>query len=213
MKTIAVITGDVIESKLFSQTERDKLVEILDTLDNTLRTISKTKTEIFRGDSFQIRVYNPFESLRIAIAVRALFRSNTFLNSNKQWDVRLSLGIGQSQYEMENVGTSDGEAYRFSGYGLDNMTDERLHIATPWAEKNNEINVETAFADDIISNWTSKQSLAMFYYLCTKESHVRISKRMNISRQSTDRLFKAAKDRLIVLYLNRFAEILKPWAH
>ena len=206
MNIVSIITGDFIDSKKLIFEEKEKLIKLLESLSRDLSDISKSKTEIFRGDSFQIRVDDPLQSLRFSIALRALVRKNTFVDSNRQWDVRLSLGLGNMEFEKDHIGSSDGEAYRNSGYGLDEMKKNRLNIKVPNPEITRDWQVSTAFADDIISNWTIKQSVAIYQKLISNITHEEIAKKLNVRRQTVDKLLKSAKEPLIEFFIHRFEE-------
>lgn len=208
MNLAAIITGDMVASKTLSTIERDRFIYTVSTLEKFLDADSCTQAEIFRGDSFQLKIPNPFNALKAAVIIRALFRSQSHPKSNSQWDCRISLGIGKTEFEKSTPGLSDGEAYRLSGYGLDGMKRERLTISTPWHEINEDMAVITPFADDIISHWTVKQSEVMLVKLQNNLSNAEIAMRQHVSRQAVDKLVNAAKLRLIDLYLNRFTQLI-----
>ena len=205
---IAILTGDIIKSKDLSKHERHKFLDLLESIPSVLSPLSKSIIEIFRGDSFQLKIDNVLESLKVAITIRALIRSYCFEKSHKQWDVRLSLGLGQSEFEKESLGLSDGEAFRNSGYRLDTMKKSRLALTTPWPEINSEFKILTAFADDIISNWTQKQSHVMFLKLKDKKSNTEISEKLEITRQAADKLLRGAREQLIYMYDERFKKLV-----
>lgn len=208
MKIGAIITGDIVDSTKMVADERNSMLHMLQSLPELLVPLTKIDLEIFRGDSFQIKVQNPIDSLKAALAIRAHIRSFKFTEYNSQWDARLAIGIGTLEYENGSLATSDGEAYRASGRGLDSIGKGRLSIDTPWDEVNKELLVSTAFADDIVSGWTQSQSRVMFQSLTTEVSHAEIGDILGISRQMVDKALRAGKEDLINLYLNRFAELI-----
>ena len=209
MKIGAIITGDIVDSTKMVAEERDSMLSMLQSLPEILSTVTKIDLEIFRGDSFQIRVGNPVDSLTVALAIRAHIRSNKFLERNRQWDARLSIGIGKMEYENGTLAMSDGEAYRASGRGLDTIGKFRLIIETPWEEINKELRVSTAFADDIVSKWTQSQSRVMFQSMTTDISHAEIGCILGITRQMVDKALRAGKEDLMELYINRFKDLIK----
>lgn len=209
MKIGAIITGDVVDSTKMVAEERSTMLRMLQSLPDLLLPLTKIDLEIFRGDSFQIRVGRSVDSLKVALAIRSHIRSFKFAEHNRQWDARLAIGIGTLEYENGSLATSDGEAYRVSGRGLDSIGKSRLTIETPWEEVNKELRVSTAFADDIITGWTQSQSRVMFQSLTTDLSHAEIGDILGISRQMVDKALRAGKEDLMNLYLNRFAELIK----
>lgn len=209
MKIGAIITGDIVDSTRMAGEERDSMLGMLQSLPDLLWPMMNIDLEIFRGDSFQIRTEDPVKSLRAALAIRAHIRSFKFADYNCQWDARLSIGIGTVEYENGSLATSDGEAYRASGRGLDTIDRGRLSIETPWTEVNKELRVSTAFADDIVSGWTQSQSRTMFQYLSKGISHAEIGNILGISRQMADKALLAGKEELMKLYINRFEELIR----
>lgn len=209
MKIGAIITGDIVDSTKMVAEERNSMLRMLQSFPDLLLPLTKIDLEIFRGDSFQIRVVNPVDSLTAALAIRAYIRSFKFAEHNRQWDARLAIGIGTVEYENGTLATSDGEAYRSSGRGLDSIGKSRLIIETPWEEVNKELRVSTAFADDIITGWTQSQSRVIFQSLTTSLSHAEIGNILGITRQMVDKALRAGKEDLMNLYINRFKELIK----
>lgn len=207
MKQGAIITGDIVESTKLDFGGRTRMLNSLQELSYLLSPICKCEIEIFRGDSFQISVSEGCEVLRIAIIIRAFLRSQKFDESDYIPDARIAIGVGTLEYQTRDIGKSDGQAYRNSGRLLDDMNRERLGIATPWREVNDELKISTAFADDIISSWTQRQSIVALKKLLTDETHVAISIALGISRQMVDKAIKASKIYLIQNYIHRFRQI------
>lgn len=209
MKIGAIITGDIVDSTKMVAEERNSMLRMLQSFPDLLLPLTKIDLEIFRGDSFQIRVVNPVDSLTVALAIRAHIRSFKFAEHNRQWDARLSIGIGTIEYENGTLATSDGVAYRVSGRGLDSIGKSRLIIETPWEDVNKELRVSTAFADDLITDWTQSQSRVIFQSLTTDLSHAEIGNLLGITRQMVDKALRAGKADLMNLYITRFKELIK----
>lgn len=209
MKTGAIITGDIVDSTKMTVAERGRMLMMLQSLPQLLAPITDIRLEIFRGDSFQIIIKDTKKSLKTAIAIRAHIRSYKFAENNRQWDARLAIGIGTLDYEHDSLATSDGEAYRASGRGLDSIGKARLSIATPWSEANKELKVSTAFADDVVTGWSQSQSRIIFQSLLSNSTHAEIGKTLGISRQMVDKAVKTGKEDLIELYITRFEEIIE----
>lgn len=208
MKLDAVITGDVVGSTQMTKDERDTMLAILRRMPELLSPICEMRLEMFRGDGFQIGTADAKMSLRVAIAIRANMRSFKFSNGNGQWDARLSIGIGSVDYESDTLASSDGEAFRLSGHGLDGMTFERLVVETPWAEMNDELRVSTAFADNLISSWSPSQSRIIFQNLLSEKTHAEIGRELGVSRQMVDKSLNTSRDYLIKMYLDRFKTLI-----
>jgi hypothetical protein len=85
MKLTSVITGDVVQSRSLKNT-----ASWMKTLKAVLTGYgpSPRSWQIYRGDSFQLELPQPSESLSAAIRIKAAMRSF------KGLDVRLSIGVG-----------------------------------------------------------------------------------------------------------------------
>lgn len=212
MKLGAIITGDVVNSTKLKAEERSVMLNSLQQIPELLYPLQNISIEIFRGDSFQLRVSDPTIALRCALAIRAWLRSHR-LEYSKILDARIAVGVGTLDYESEDLSTSDGEAFRLSGRLLDGMIKSRLEVQTPWLDVNEELKLLTAFADDIVSSWSCNQSKIILQSLITSKSHVELSQQLEISRQMVDKSLKASKEYLIEGYINRYENLIKPYIH
>jgi predicted XRE-type DNA-binding protein len=83
-------------------------------------------------------------------------------------DTRIAIGVGDNNYlDEQNVGSSDGQAFRLSGYRLDEMkrTKQNLSVITPWNEFNDEIEIECDLLDVLIDRWTREQAMVVYLSL------------------------------------------------
>lgn len=160
----AVVTGDIAESSGIHGNLRGELV---DTLKQSFSLVEKhapspgvtSPFEIFRGDSFQGVLADPSYALRCLMFIRTTLRSHQPEQVSKNWDARISAGIGTIDYLTERGSEGDGDAYRRSGPYLDQMKGEKFtSIITPWESVNRELNTETALLDALISKWTPFQA-------------------------------------------------------
>lgn len=208
MRTIAIITGDIVDSTKLNLAERDIMINALRAIPEILNPISQVTMEIFRGDSFQIQILDAVKAAKAAIAIRAWLRSQNAGAAKNPMDARLAIGIGSADFQSDSLSTSDGEAYRLSGRLLDRMQKSRLEVATPWSKVNDELKLATAFVDDIVSSWTQNQSKIMLLFLQTSKSHSELAQELDISRQMVDKSLKASKEDLIESYINRFEQLI-----
>lgn len=213
MKIGAIITGDIIDSTKLSSDDRAVMLDVLRSIPSVLSSIQDVSLDIFRGDSFQIGIAEVREVLRAVLAIRSYLRSHKMESAKMLLDARLAIGIGTLDYESDALSTSDGEAYRLSGKLLDGMGKSRVKIMTPWKCVNDELELETAFADDIISSWTQSQSRIILLSLLTSHRHVDLSQRLGISRQMVDKSLKASKEELMRAYIRRFEKLVTDHLH
>ncbi len=208
MRTIAIITGDIVDSTKLNLAERDIMINALQSIPEVLSSFDNVSIEIFRGDSFQLKINKAEMAAKAAIAIRAWLKSQVELSGKDPLDARIAIGIGSSDYQSETVSTSDGEAYRLSGRLLDKMQKSRLEVSTPWPLVNEELRLSTAFVDDIITSWTQNQSKIMLLRLQTSKSHLELAQMLDISRQMVDKSLKSSKEELIESYIDRFERLI-----
>lgn len=203
-----VITGDVVGSTKIN--EFGKLPKLINDLITEISLYcAKCKVEISRGDSFQVLVEDPKQALLVALLIRAGFRKSSIDLGNKDLDVRLSVGIGEVSYIDEKIGQSNGEAFILSGHGFDNLTKtQRLSVQTFSESINSELKVETAFVDDIVSNWTHLHGEIMYQSLLTDSTQCELAKKLGTSQQNICKRLRCAKEKLVRLYLNRFSSLI-----
>jgi hypothetical protein len=101
-------------------------------------------------------------------------------------DSRIAIGVGENNFlDGQNIGSSDGQAFRLSGYGLDDMkrTKQNLSVATPWNDFNEEIEIECSLIDVLIDRWTREQAMVVHLSL----NHIKqdeISRILGITQSS-----------------------------
>jgi len=220
MKTIAVITGDIVSSGLIRDFNREVLLK---TLKNTFKEIndeilheSKSPFEIFRGDSFQASIKKPELSLLISMLIRAKLRSLVVDEIDKRrpyrknWDARVAIGIGEQDFTTKKIIESDGPAFQFSGTTLNTMyeTPRRLKIQTPWPDINSELDVSFSFADAIISEWSVFQAEAFYILLLTGNTQKAVAEMLNISGPALHFRLRSGKFESIELFKKHFESLI-----
>lgn len=203
-----VITGDIIDSSAIQLKYRDFLLESIRMIADELSVIEPLRIELFRGDSFQMVIDTPENAMKIAILLRAGLRSHTPKECKKTWDARLSLGVGSISYYADNIILSDGEAFQYSGRELDKMGKQRLVVKTRWSDVNEELQVSTAFADEVISSWSVSQSQVVYQSLLYNTSQKEIAHKFQRSAQNISKLLSAAKVIPIRMYINRYYKLI-----
>ena len=221
MNIIAVITGDIVNSSSLTKRQRETLFislkESFEDINKNILVHSKTQFEIFRGDSFQAEIKKPELALIIGILIRAKLRSINISNTKtselreRNFDARIAIGIGKIGYVSSKVVESDGEAFKFSGELIDKMKKKgnRLKIHTPWKEINNELEVSIAFADAIISKWSTSQAEAFYLYMLKNLTQQSLATLLNISQPSIRKRLINGKIECFDLLRNRFEKIIQ----
>jgi hypothetical protein len=203
-----IITGDIIDSTSIPIEQRKDLLTAISVISEELQVFSPLKCEIYRGDSFQIVVNRPEKAMLIAILLRAGLKSRVPKGSKQNWDARIAVGIGEIEFISDSILVSDGEAFRLSGREFDELGKRNLAIRTRWDDANEELKISTAFADDIITNWTSSQSLVIYMSLAYQMTQKEIADKLGQSSQNISKLSNVAKEKLIRTYINRCTQII-----
>lgn len=140
---IAVITGDIINSRTLP-------VAWMDTLKNALDGFfdGQPKWEIFRGDSFQVEI-NAADALLNAIYIKACIKTL------KKADVRIGIGIGSKSTHATRVTEANGQAFINSGSAFDTLKLNKVNMAiqTPWPKFDEDINLYLRLALIAMDGW------------------------------------------------------------
>ena len=203
-----IITGDIVDSSQISAQYRGELLKCLNTMGDELQCVTPFSMELFRGDSFQLLIDEPSAAIKIAILLRAGLIRHTASKENGMWDARISLGIGNVEFLSERIVTSDGEAFHYSGRQLDEMGKQRLAVKTPWQDVNDELALSTAFIDDIINGWSSKQAGMIYLALRQDTPKKDIAKLIGTSVQNVRNVLSSAKENLVRKYIERYRDII-----
>lgn len=208
MEIKGVITGDVVSSSSIKLEWRDRLLGSLQEITEELNAVSHLKIELFRGDSFQLLVEEPENTLLVAVLFRAGLISRTPSDSKKRWDARMAIGIGEVSFLKDSIVISDGEAFRLSGRDMDDIKKKKLSLRTRWEDINGEFKVSTAFADDIISKWTQAQAEVIYLSWLYNSTQKEIASRIGKSPQTISKLLGSAKESLIRDYVERCQKLI-----
>jgi hypothetical protein len=205
-----VITGDLVDSTNIAAKWRQTVVNALHKCVAESLTLTPIKLDMYRGDSFQVLVDNPEYVLAIGIALRAKLKAETPDKQNL-WDARLSVGVGEISFESSNIVTSDGEAFRLSGRSFDHIGKKRLTIATPWLDFNNDIELVTRFADDVITSWTAKQAKVVYQSILFPKLQKDLAEELGMTRQNFNYHWSSARGQLILDYIKYFKSLISKY--
>ncbi len=206
-----VITGDLVNSTNIAAKWRQTVVNTLQKLVAEFLPLTSVKLEMYRGDSFQVVVDKPEYVLDVAITLRAKLKAET-PDKQEMWDARLAVGIGEISFESNNIVTSDGEAFRLSGHSFDNIGKKRLIIATPWPDFNNEMELVTRFADDVITSWTAKQARVVCHFLLFPNKLQKdLAEELGMTRQNFNYHWSSSRGQLILDYVEYFKSLISKY--
>ncbi len=188
---VAVITGDIINSR-----EVDPK-DWLSLLKGVLNQYGKApqQWEIFRGDSFQIKVPQE-EAFKVCMHIKAAIRQHPSL------DVRLAIGIGDESHTADKISESNGTAYLFSGETFESLKKRTLSIKTPDKDINEVLGIMIMLILPIVDQWSPNQSrLIQVVFENPSLSQKELAKLLHKKSQSSisEGLKRAGYDEIMVL--------------
>jgi len=199
MSNYAVLTGDLVNSR---RNKSDHFQQMIGGLSEALQYCAANypcRFELYRGDSFQILLQEPKDSIIIAILVRIKLK---LMSANGIWDARIGVGIGRVEHPTTSLSSSLGEAYVLSGSALDAIGSNRLVIKTSNEDANTRLVLLTRFCDNLISKLSQKQALALWHYLTLDNAiHQQVAEAMGTSRVNVTQLLNNAGYDLIRDYI------------
>lgn len=145
-KMISVITGDIINSR---KADPARWLDVLKTVLSRFGNEPKD-WEIYRGDSFQLRIEDYSKVLIAAFEIKAAVKKFSKL------DIRMSIGIGEQSYHRVNITESSGSVYFYSGELLEKLKKEKcsLAIKSDWPHFDREINLYLKLGLIAMDSWT-----------------------------------------------------------
>lgn len=204
MNKAAIITGDIINSRLIEPSDREELYKGLNSHMKSLREEGYIKKfEFYRGDSIQCEVKKSDQSLRVALMIKCFVKSyRTKLSKQKatfaipkwkQFDIRLSIGIGRVDFTNASLSRSDGEAFLYSGEGLDELknTKQQLYFKSQDALVNLNLELPIMLIDAIIQKYSFNQSEVIRYKL-TGMKEEEIAEKIEISQSAVNQRASSA---------------------
>lgn len=203
MNIIGVLTGDIVNSRTKLADEwQPGLIGILRQYGN-----EPNDWELFRGDSFQIRVA-PEKALKAAIHIKAGVKRTTPL------DVRIAIGIGMEDHASSKVTSSTGSAFILSGECFDTLKKQTLAIATANDQWDEVGNLLLSLASLTMDNWSPATAEAIQTAIENPQMNQEaLAKKMNKSQSSiSEALKRGGYD--AVMRMEKFFEhqILKAWS-
>ena len=194
---IAVITGDIVNSRSIDPNEWHPILK------NFLskKIIDHSKWEIYRGDSFQIEV-------DVESAFELLLLIKSLIKQIPKIDVRMSLGIGKSEFTSDKVTESYGQAFIYSGEAFEMLKERTLLIKTINKEFDDYFNPILGLVSFITDQWKPETAKAFFYGLYYKDMLQKdIAEKMGRDSTTVSRALKrAAYDEIndvLKLYSNK----------
>ncbi|PQJ81796.1 SatD family protein [Polaribacter glomeratus] len=196
----SILTGDIINSR------KNDDNFWLKTLKETLDTFGESPKywQIYRGDSFQVEIKNCESAFYAALKLKS------YLKSTENIDVRIGIGIGKKEFNVDKITESNGEAFINSGFAFDNyLKKQTIAIKTPWQELDDEFNIAFDLALLTMDSWT-KNSAEVFKLSLASENRTQkeIAAILGITQGSVSERYKRAGFESIIKLEKRFRKLI-----
>lgn len=209
---IAVITGDIIHSRKVKDSS-----PWLYPFKILLNSWGKSPEiwEIYRGDSFQIKVDDVEKALLYAFCIKALIKSIVITDQdegNIRLDVRMAIGIGEEGFKTKKITESNGDAFIRSGEQFEKLQSEKVNLSlqSPWADWDADMNLKIRLGLIAMDNWSSNSAELMSIILQQPQlKQTEISQILGIEQNSVSGRFSRAYASEIIALEQNFREQIK----
>ncbi|WP_299781645.1 transcriptional regulator [uncultured Formosa sp.] len=139
----SILTGDIINSRTHDAKDWLNLLKA----ELNLYGKSPKQWEIYRGDSFQVEI-EPKHALKAAILIKAS------LKQFKTMDVRIAIGLGDKNYDANNITEANGSAFINSGECFEQLKKTNLALKSNRPEFDAPLNIMLELALLTMNTWT-----------------------------------------------------------
>ena len=194
---IGIITADLINSR------KVPAAQWMQELKKELKQWGKEGTdwEIYRGDSFQLRIKEPEQLLFVAIFLKAAIKSMAPL------DIRMGLGVGEENFISDRLLENNGTAYVYSGEIFEALEKEQQGIMFKSENKelNEEINLMLRLALTIMDDWSiNSAKIVCLSFKHPEKNQTALGAMENISQNSVSARLSRAHFEVINTLVNYF---------
>lgn len=193
-KTIgAVLTGDIVNSTKLLPTQEERLIKKLkDVLDKFL---GRHLHKFYRGDSFQVYMDKPEDALLMALKCRTLaIEIAGKEEAGVVSDIRISIGIGEVNLPIRDLGIAKGEAFLLSGRRFDVLQEAEQRLAIVSGEPLADIGFQVMadYLDSIYSKMTGKQA-EVIIELLSNTTQQQLAETLKKSKSTISQLANAGR--------------------
>jgi hypothetical protein len=196
----SILTGDIINSR--KNSDHFWLKPLKETLGSFGE--SPKYWQIYRGDSFQLEIENCENAFYAALKLKS------HLKATENIDVRIGIGIGKKQFNVDKITESNGEAFINSGFAFDNyLKKQTIAVKTPWQEIDEEFNIAFDLALLTMDSWTKNSAEIFKLFLESKNSTQKeIAGMLGITQGSVSERYKRAGFESIMKLEKRFRKLI-----
>jgi hypothetical protein len=183
---IAILTGDMIASRKQLDTNLWLLpLKSWLALNHGEQGIA---WDIYRGDSFQLKLTRPADALKTAIQLKSL------LKQTKGIDIRIAIGIGHESFNSQKIMESQGSAFVRSGELVDKLKNKKqsLAIGTGNETLDTELNLIIRLILLTIDHWSPAEASLASLLFHKHQSIQAYAKALGVSISTTSERKKRA---------------------
>ena len=200
--TLAVLTGDIVNSTKLNVAQFDTLLHRLKEIQSWISQANAGNTHsIRRGDEFQTVIYDPANALRYVLLYRVGIKA-----LGKAFDCRISFAIARNEGTRVLVDESMGEAFIRSGRGLKTLKSEFMHFDSDRSELVAQFSLLLRYLDWQLSSLTSRQCEVLLPMLQHEDSLSvsELADRLDIAVATASKSLKASGWSLIQALREQF---------
>lgn len=200
----AVLTCDIVNSTLLDPDQEQLLLTELKQI------LSGWKHEFYRGDSFQVYLESEAQALQVALLCRTAAISMAREETEIIPDVRVSIGIGDVEKPVTDLGSAKGEAFLLSGRALDDMDKEkgRLVISIRDTLAQAGLSLVADYINSICKQMTPKQAVVI-YALLRGETQQEVADKLKKSKSTISQHVTAGRWEEIETILKKYSAIIE----
>lgn len=208
----AVATCDIINSRKYSNLDRDKVNKLIKASFNKCCDLipeanaDKLSFSVIQGDEFQFLIYNPEYAYPFVVYYRLILSQNELKAS-----FRTGIGIGEVAVNDDNSYKMDGSAFHLSRDAInkfDKKKQRKTFILSENDKINNNLDIISFYNDFIEMNWTDKQKEAIFLYK-KYLSFDKAALEANVTRQAMQQRINASGWKQIDYGFGKYFELIK----
>ncbi|WP_043526585.1 hypothetical protein [Litchfieldella xinjiangensis] len=201
MQRIAVLTGDLVDSRKASDPKR--LFEVLDTALDAVADRFGGRGERYRGDGFQLALPQAGHAMQAAILLRAALIRHS--EADQRWDARIAVAVGDDDWQHDApIAEATGKPFVHSGRQLDALDSRQAQLAIELVDEADDrgLNLLTRFADELVAGWSHYSAEVVYCTLWHAESQHALAERLGISQPSVHKRLRSARWPLLSDYLD-----------
>ncbi|KGE77739.1 hypothetical protein CVH10_12010 [Halomonas sp. ND22Bw] len=200
---LAVITGDIIDSRRLEEGQR--LHQVLETTLTDLAERHEGDYQRYRGDGFQLAIARAEAALEAAVALRAALIAHS--ETGHRWDARLAVAVGHDDWRPgQALASADGPVFVASGQALDALDASEAHLALRHTDVD-EGSCEALLVrhlDAMLADWSPRAAEAVGLRLTEDLTQQALAERLGIRQPSVHKRLRAARWPLLADTLTHF---------